>query len=56
MRIHTVPLSATYTYIVYKRYPSYVLLKHICGSGLWEGRGTKKQKPSAVAHVIIVSF
>jgi hypothetical protein len=31
------PLSATDTYIVYKRYPSYTLRKHICGSGLWEG-------------------
>jgi hypothetical protein len=40
-----------------KRYPSYSLRKHMCGSGLWNGVGEqRKQKPSAVAHVIIVSF
>jgi hypothetical protein len=49
------PLSATDTFIVYKRYPSYAFRKHICGSGLWEGRETNKKKLSAVAHVIIVS-
>jgi hypothetical protein len=38
------PLSATDRYIVYKRCPSYELRKHICGSGLWRGRGTKKTK------------
>jgi hypothetical protein len=38
------PLSATDTYIVYKRHPSYALRKHICGSGLCGGRGTKKTK------------
>jgi hypothetical protein len=37
--------------IVHTRYVSTYV-----GAGCGRGRGTKKQKPSAVAHVIIVSF
>jgi hypothetical protein len=50
------PLSDTDTYIVYKDYPSYALRKHMW-ERVVEGVGEqRKQKPSAVTHVIIVSF
>jgi hypothetical protein len=38
------PLSATDRYIVYKRYPSYSLRKHICGSGIVGGVGKQRKK------------
>jgi hypothetical protein len=45
---HVTRFEAARNVILHTRYVS------TCGSGLWEGRGTKKQKQSAVVHVILM--